>query len=597
MLSQIKILPQLLAEKIAAGEVIERPASIVKELLENSIDAQATEIQIVLAEGGKTLIEVTDNGTGMSLDDLKLSPQRHATSKIGTLNDLENIRTLGFRGEALPSIAAVSQLKIISKNTEAQSSYELYCTPFPPYFETRAINQGHFLGSSHGTIVKSENLFFQIPARLKFLKSKSSEISHVREWTEKLAIAYPHIGFKLISDGKTILNFRPEDISSRIQTVLSEEDTIPLIHSSHELDDFKISLYWLQGHSLPQTRKLFQIVNKRVVKDRLLQQALLFNFKQVLMPGQFPAIVLYLDLPPAHLDVNVHPTKTEIRFLESSKIFRLIESSVSKMISEQGHPAYIKSSQFDQPQTYSSPTYFSAYFNRQNNFQNTSTNTETLYSQDQDFTQLDLSGEQNSSLKNLMTYAQYVGSLFNTYMVFELNGEEIILLDQHAVHERIRYEKLKNIIHKLAPAESQALLLPEAVHFPIETKKQIEQSIPALKQIGFETEIFGENTLLFRAIPTPWENFALKQRLQNLVEKLIEIENQDLLLDHELFEKIASDACHSAVRAGDPLKKEQVCSLLHDLENCENPWNCPHGRPTVLRIPKTRIEQWFQRKI
>ncbi len=576
----IKVLPHTVAERIAAGEVIERPASSVKELVENALDAQATEISVHLEDGGKILIEVIDNGTGMAPEDLKLCVQRHATSKLSELEDLEKITTLGFRGEALPSIAAVSHLTLISKTRDDPTAFKLSATPHG-IFELEPTVFGHFLGSPHGTCVRAENLFSQIPARLKFLKSKGSEMSSIREWLERLALSHSHVGFKLLSDGKNYLNLRPENLISRIKTVLSDGEDFPIQEMTSQSEHLKVHLYWLQGMSSPQTRKLIQIVNKRVLKDRLLQQAILIGFRQALMPGQFPAVVLSLEINPSLIDVNVHPTKTEVRFLNSRVIFHEIEKTVQKLLSEKGNPALVRPAPFSaHEQSFSGSSFYQVPFQPQPHFQ------AELPAQTLD---LPLEGDHPFSQHS------FVGILFNTYLVFQL-GEELGLIDQHAAHERIRYEKIQEFFKQPHAQAKQVLMLPEAIKFPLEEKSIIESRLPSLTALGFEVEIFGEDVLLVRAVPAPWGIDSLRIRLKNLVEKLI-AHSHELLMDETLFEAIASEACHSAIRAGDTLEKGEALQLVKSLFLCKHPWNCPHGRPTVVKVPKTKLEEWFLRKV
>ena len=594
-MSKIKILNTLVSERIAAGEVIERPASVVKELVENALDAQASEITIHLEEGGKSLIEVLDNGTGMPREDLKLCVQRHATSKLSGLEDLEKIRTLGFRGEALPSIAAVSHLSIISRSTLDENAFELTGNPenFTSLPELKPITFGHFLGSPHGTRIRAQGLFSQIPARLKFLKSQASEVFHVREWISRLALTHPETGFRLTSDDRTVLNFRPQSEIDRVKTILSEGEDFPVITLQNEVDSsLSLRLHWIQGLSLPQTRKLVQIVNRRAVKDRVLQQAMLSSFKQALLPGQFPALALFLEIDPSLVDVNVHPTKTEIRFLSSSKVFHAIESLASEMISKKGVPSIV------------APTYGTSYTaaeptHVQHQWHLTPAYTSQIPNESQDKSQ-----ENAPPKTHPFSEGKYMGILFNTYLLYQF-GNELGMIDQHAAHERIRYEKLKKSFLENSPRSCQSLLIPEAIRIDSDSLPVLKPRLSWLEKLGFEVEFFGEESLLFRAIPHAWGTDSIKTRLKNLVEKLLEAPEQkskenmqkENMIDESLFESLASEACHSAIRAGDPLHPIEAFTLVEDLFRCQHPWNCPHGRPTTVRIPEGKLEEWFHRKV
>ncbi len=595
----IQILDHLVAERIAAGEVIERPSSIVKELVENSIDAGASEIAVTLEDGGKKLIEVLDNGYGMDEAALKLCTLRHATSKIRAVEDLETLSSLGFRGEALPSISAVSHLSILSRSRygdddSAQSSDALEWREG----KISKMTFGHFLGSTHGTRILSEGLFSQIPARLKFLKSSGTEVSHVREWMERLALTHPEIGFKLTHEGKTILNLRPSTMEDRVQLILGDGNDYPLVsHTREEISGIRVKAYWLQGLSSPQTRKLIQIINQRAVRDRLVQQAMLSAFRQALLPGQFPALALVLDLPPHLIDVNVHPTKTELRFLNSSQVFRAVQVTLEELVAKNGVTGFA-------PSSFAPSSHSFGLEASESSLQKT----ESLWSSNFSFpasaplstwtqTRTDATPlEQDHPFQD----HRFSGVLFQTYLLYDL-GNELALVDQHAAHERIRYELLKSRALRAQGQSCQSLLIPESVQFPAEKRRDLESRLPLLTQLGFEAEVFGDNQLLFRGIPPEWGNANLKTRLMTLVQKLIHLEDlpdgTSVVLDERMFEKLASEACHSAVRAGDRLDPSVAQALVNQLFECEHPWNCPHGRPTIARVPRARFEEWFQRKV
>jgi len=643
---KIHLLAPSIAERIAAGEVIERPASVVKELVENSLDAHSTEIIVNLEDGGKSLIEIIDNGEGMLPEDLELSIERHATSKLDTLDDLDRIRTLGFRGEALASVSAVADLTLISRTKDSSSAYELTVGDLTHRYhqqpKAKKVTFGNFVDSPHGTLIRARGLFSQIPARLKFLKTQGAEVSQVRDWIERLALAYPHVGFQLISDDRTLLNLRPQSEEDRVKAVLSDGDDYPLISANNEQDGFRdvglqVRVHWLQGLSSPNSRRLNQIVNSRAVRDRMLQQAILSPFRQALLPGQFPAVALFIQINPAVLDVNVHPTKTEIRFLDSSKIFRTVDHLVKSMISRAGAPAFATMQMQNQAFTSSdtpleiSPHPFQSGESAKSEFKEASANSSphsshsgsyypnrptTPWKAAEIFEQTPLMGsnlfpsptaaEATRPLTSPFPFAndaRHVGVLFNTYLIYE-TPSELILIDQHAAHERIRYERLKKRIlgspeSSVPLLSSQSLLIPEVTRFPPEERGTLEQRMNWIEKMGFEAEIFGEDTLVFRGVPAEWGTKHLKPRLKNLIDRLLHVETTEsnVILDEALFEALASEACHSAVRAGDMLYEEEQKELVTQLFNCEHPWNCPHGRPTVVKVPEGKIEEWFMRKV
>ncbi len=607
-MSKIRVLPPAVAERIAAGEVVERPASVVKELLENSLDAGATEVAVILEDGGKRLLEILDNGRGMAAEDLGLCLERHATSKLATLDDLERIATLGFRGEALPSIAAVSELSIVSRTGNEEAAHEVRAgTPGAarPIGPT-PITFGHFLGSPHGTRVRAAGLFSQVPARLKFLRSASAEVAQVRDWLERLALSHPRAGFRLVSDDRTLLRLPPASEPDRVRAVLSDGEDYPLLNeeSQNSLRDagIKARIYWLQGLTSPQTRRLVQVVNGRAVRDRLLQQALLAPFRQALLPGQFPAAALFVDVDPAKLDVNVHPAKAEVRFLDSSAVFRSVQWTASRLLERTGAPAFAAgaASKWESAGTPIGEPVASTVGSAPASW---GARDPSQYAQGSWTLNPPATPGAGTALptpSHPLSSARYAGALFDTYLVFDL-GMEAALVDQHAAHERIRFETLlARALGAESPA-SQQLLIPEAAAIRPEDRTELERRLPWLARIGFDAELFGEQSVLFRAIPPEWGTDSLRVRLGGLVERLLaagELQTDtEIRMDETLFEKLASEACHSSVRAGDRLDALEARALVDRLFLCTHPWNCPHGRPTVARVPRARFEEWFQRRV
>lgn len=638
---RIQTLPRNVAERIAAGEVIERPSSVVKELVENSIDAHATSIEVQLEDGGKQLIQVTDDGHGIHPEDLALALERHATSKLKSLDDLEKIGTLGFRGEALPSIAAVSDLEVLSRRVAEVSPSNSAASAFhvrvsDSYWaggagdgqslQAKPIAFGQFLGREHGTQIRAQSLFSQIPARQKFLKSNSSESSQVRDWMERLSLTHPSIGFRLVNDGKTLFQVRSEKgedaEKNRVHAILAGGEDFPIASRRIVMDSgIEVRAYWVQGMSLSHTRKLVQVVNGRAVRDRLLQQAILSPFKQTLLPGQFPAIAVFLDLPLSSVDVNVHPTKSEVRFLDSSQVFRAVAETLEKLIRENGSTGFLSSgNSFAGASVQPSQSYSPAGYTPRFSLNPPAMDSGAPQAQSQKETMSDfvatpsaaapimaatLASPQGPAAEALS--GSFRGTFFCTYVALE-KGEELVLIDQHAADERIRYERLKaKILDPKRAAEPQQLLIPEVVFFDPDKQlkmKALTAENGLLSRLGFESEIFGDDKIVIRSMPADWGNHTLKVRLKNLVERLLELSDAEvetadrsLVIDERMFEKIASEACRSSVMAGDDLSEESALSLIESLKKSEHPWNCPHGRPTLVRVPKARLEEWFQRKL
>ncbi len=607
---RIKLLDPSVAEKIAAGEVIERPASVVKELVENSLDAGATEVRVLLEDGGKSLIEVLDNGFGMSAEDLALSIQRHATSKLSTLQELETLQSLGFRGEALASIAAVTDISLLSTPvTPPQGNagaHEIRGTS-RNWTGPEAATFGDYLGSEHGTRIQARGLFSQVPARLKFLKSQGAEVSQVRDWMERLAASHPGTGFRLLSETKTVFSVRPSDEATRIRAVLTDNSDSPMVSAQ----EGPIRIHWLQGVSLPQARKIVQVVNGRATRDRMIQQAVLGAFRQLLLPGQFPALGVFIEVDPSEVDVNVHPTKSEVRFLNSGRIFSAIHSLVGSLVNRHGAPVHVLSSG-------ASASHSHFMFQARDSgaqaepFSWLSPTLPDTPSSPPPHTDFSLPATEFPALPAIAPETNslgffpgnYVGSLFNTYLLFDL-GQELGLLDQHAAHERIRYEELHTRF-MTGEIHSQALLIPETVPLPPafhENSKELEKTIVLLNTTGFEVEVFGDQSLLFRGVPAGWGDRELRVRLRNLVGRVTEpellktLDAQSVLQDERMFEALASQACHSSVRGGDKLEPLEAQTLLKRLFQCKHPWNCPHGRPTLAKVPRSRLEEWFLRRV
>lgn len=590
-MSKIRILDPLIAERIAAGEVIERPASAVKELVENSIDAGADSIEIRLTRGGTDLIEVIDNGSGMEREDLEICMGRHATSKIREFEDLTRLGTLGFRGEALPSMAAVSELSIASRPRGGAETFEVRVSQSAVSRSdaSRIPNIG-FLGSEHGTRIRSASLFSQIPARLKFLKSPGAEASAVREIIERLALTHPGIRFKLLHEERTLLELPVETLKNRAVRILSDDN--PYEVKEIELPGpYGFHAIWLRGLSVPNTRSMFQIVNGRALRDRTLQTAILNPLKQSFLPGNFPACVVMLRIPPDELDVNVHPSKTEIRFLEPGKIFALCNAAFQKILDEDrsfgpaGAPAWT-----DLP---SRPHSFGAQGSV--SWQEFKSAYTPVLPIDSAFDS-SVAPTPSSDFIDDTPLGDYRGILFSTYFVFE-RGDDLTLVDQHAAHERIRYEQLKKKILNREQVETQALLVPEVVKLPFEKILELRLKLALLETIGFDPEIFSDESVVFRAVPAIWGNRALPERLKNLLERLLSsgADPSNAVWDEALFEKIAMEACRSSFKAGDAVPEFSALDLTRKLLQCEHPGNCPHGRPTTVRISKYKVEEWFSR--
>lgn len=610
---RVHALDPLVAERIAAGEVIERPASVVKELVENAIDAGALSIEIHLSNGGLESIEVIDNGWGMSPDDLRLSVCRHATSKLSRIEDLDQLHTLGFRGEALPSIASVAELIVTSQEiAENQgspaSAFEIRVAHRAPGEAIpERVGNRLFNGSTHGTRVQVLDLFSQIPARLKFMKSAGTEANACREIVERLSLAHPEISFLCTHQGRELFRVAQGTFQDRIAHVLANDDPYELLEAKID-GDYSVHVIWIKGQSRAHTRDLIQVINGRPVRDRTLQSAILSPLKQSFLPGNFPVAWVSLRVPSDRIDMNVHPTKSEVRFLEPGKIFAVVHAAFQRLLDQDRHG--------NAQSTPDANRNTDAFF-RESFYPNASPPLAVAPSPqilDNEFSSRSFDHSYLSP-----SFGLFKGIWFNTYLLFEKNNE-IWVIDQHAAHERIRYETLKKrLLSGQSTREVQHLLQPEAVAWrnPLDDHETTVLSI--LNSLGFDAERFGEAKLLIRSVPALWDNHDIKNRVTNLMSR-IESALQDpgfasrltpqaqggefsdsdpksFLWDERLFEKIAMEACRSSLKANDRIDETWAHSLAHQLFLCDHPHNCPHGRPTTTKLSEAKVETWFQRRV
>jgi DNA mismatch repair protein MutL len=573
-MNKIIQLDETLVSKIAAGEVVERPASVVKEIMENSIDAGAKKISIEVKDGGKRYIMVSDDGCGMTPEDAKLSIERHSTSKIRNVEDLFSIKTLGFRGEALPSIASISKFELITSDGHAHGT--------KIKVEGGKLKSQESAGCPVGTSVTVEELFFNTPARLKFQKGKSTELSNIIDVTSKFILSNPQISFKLKSDGKEILSsIGSGDLLEAIASIYGTDmakamlevgDERPFDGSTElaevsaqgkrEMGDVKIHGYITQPVITKSDRygESF-FVNGRFVRNALLSRALEDAYRTLIPTGKYPIAVVFIDIDPAEVDVNVHPTKREVKFTRPDVVMRAITSAASKVLSDVG--ADTGSSSFAgsgyAPTGEWKPEMIQIFGEMTNEIQMTNEQTGKMF-------QIDL-----------------------TYIVLA-KVDDLIIIDQHAAHERIMYEKIKNKVI----SGTQNLLVPKTLEIEPKEFALISDNLEEIFQLGFDLEIFGKNTIMVRGIPA-----ALK------------IQNIDTAINEILFELSSSFniksieerreavwkmmACKSAVKAGDKLSFVEMDGLIRELFATSNPTTCPHGRPTLVKISKADMEKMFGR--
>ena len=604
-MSAIKILPEILSNKIAAGEVVERPASVVKELVENAIDAQSTQIHVEVENGGRSLIRVSDNGTGMAHDDALLAIERYATSKIYADTDLFSIRTLGFRGEALPSIASVSRFEIISKDPASVSGTRIYV-------EGGKIKNVAEVGAPEGTMISVRNLFYNTPARRKFLKTVNTEMGHISDTLSRMAMGSPEVRFKLTHNGKTIYNWSAAaDPFNRVVDVLGKDVQKDLFAIGFNRNDVTVS-GWVAAdrHTRSTNRDIYIYVNKRFVRDKVVTHALFEGFSGRLMKGKYPTAVLFITLLPDKVDVNVHPTKHEVRFADQRDVHHAVKTAVTEalkpspdipwkkalaapqapaapepMFSPPPQPAsrhpVEKTAPSSPPPSFSPPANAApgpepeekpAEFAPAGILENRIKDQHTLWQ------------------KRFFSDLRIVGQIHNTYIICE-SDDGFILIDQHAAHERIMYEKLKK---RTNPVPRQSLLMPEILELGFQEADILSRLLCQLAEVGWEMEPFGPETFAIKAVPLVLAESDVIPVIKEMIDRITDL-GITTDLDNALEESRKIMACHGAIRASQSLTEQHLNRLLEQLDECENPANCPHGRPTWIQYTRKDIEKQFKR--
>lgn len=619
MPSRIRILDEQLANQIAAGEVVERPASVVKELVENALDADAGRITVETKAGGKSLISVTDDGYGMNRDDLLMALESHATSKIKHSDDLFAIRTMGFRGEAVPAIASVSRMKISSREKGAISGYEVIA-------EGGDVKKILEAGLPLGTSFEIKALFYNTPARRRFLKSASVEMSHVTDTIMRLAIPRSDVFFEYIDSGNTILRAPASaDLTGRIAALLGKEIARSMIRVRGEYDHFSISGFAGSPQILRSgARQIYFFVNKRFVRDKLVFAALRKAYEGHIPKGRYPAVVLFLEIDPAFVDVNVHPAKLEIRFRKGPKVYdgivdavqagllerfgvsrpqsvfdpvpgNLLNRSGSKRYTREPHDNKVPADTYrneNQTSHYSGESEHhtpSVSFARANDL----FETDKLHRATK-AVEVEIDDEPKPG-SGPYSSLEIVGQFLDGYIVCQNNEApgSMVIIDQHAAHERILFEKLSADYYN-STVSVQALLLPITLEPAHSDAGALESVLPELKKGGIEIEPFGTGTFRITATPAVLGDGQVKQLVMDCIERVKETGRAGL--EGFADELLALLACHSAVRAGQSLTVQQMREILKGLDRCRMPGSCPHGRPTTKELPLGDIERFFGRK-
>ena len=596
-------LDSLTINKIAAGEVIERPSSVVKELVENSIDAESTEIIINVQEGGKKLIEIIDNGNGMTHDDAVLAIQRHSTSKIKTADDLFSIESLGFRGEALASVVSVAHVEITTKTTEDELGTFLSIEGGEIKIEKKTT-------TSNGTRVAVKNLFFNVPVRRKFLKSNTTEINHITEFTTKLALAYPHISLSLNHNGKSIISAPKGELISQITSIFGNKIAKACIPLEKEEDNYSVAGYITKPEFSRKSKDYVYIfVNNRPVSNKLITDAILQGYGTAIPSDRYPVVFLFLDLPTNEVDVNVHPTKKEIRFSNESFIFSLIETCVQESLIDSGLKIFERVAD-----TRVQPTLFNETIKEKTKERKQISDIKTKPVV-MDKTSIRMIKRRDLSMENYLPDAEIrtkgreyeiekrksirvIGLIKDTYIIAETE-EGLLLCDQHAAHEKINYSKYLGQLKK-KKVSVQKLLAPVSVELKPSEFQMIEEIEDQLKNYGFEVEVFGKKEILIRSIPSIMGVTISHEVARDIMDIFkdysSEIKGKLVFEDLDFIKEIISlFACRRSIKAGDKISINEAESLIEELLTLKEPFTCPHGRPTMIILNEKYIEEIFQR--
>ena len=555
-MENIVLLDDLTINKIAAGEVIERPANVVKELVENSIDAGATKIVVEVKNGGKTLVKIVDNGKGISANDIPLSLERHATSKIRRIEDLEHTYSMGFRGEALASIASISELTMLTRTAEENGTKIIA--------KAGEIIEVDEIGLPVGTTIMVEKLFFNTPVRYKFLKNDATEFRYIKEWVQKTALVNSNIAFKLINDGKTVFQTNGNgNIRDIIYLLYGKEIEKNLLEVNYENKGIKVTGV-IGNTTIARDNRKSQILylNKRNIKNQILTNSADQAFKGATGIGKYGFFILNLEMPANYYDVNVHPTKIEVRFNDEDKLYKVFYHAIkSAMLNSE----FLDNNEKEQK--------------KENYIEN---ELEFLTNKFQNEAPAELINREN---KRKIEY-KYIGILFRTFIVIEI-GNDMFLIDQHAGHERILYEQIKENYKNHIQNNSQLMLIPEVFNLSHKEIEFVKENIELFRNTGFDIELFGEDSVKISGIHDIEYKVNKNRMFLDVLDEMITTERTAIKDVEERF--IATVACKAAVKANMDLTRQEVDNLIQRLLKLKNPFTCPHGRPTTIKFSKEEL--------
>ncbi|MFC1780407.1 DNA mismatch repair endonuclease MutL [Patescibacteria group bacterium] len=599
-------LHQNLINKIAAGEVVERPASVLKELLENSIDAKSTKITVNIEKAGTELIEVIDNGEGMSREDAKLACQSHTTSKITTIQDLDEIATMGFRGEALASISSVSALTLVTKDTGSTTGTKVIVDKKQKLIVKE-------VSTNKGTKITVKRLFHNIPARKKFLKTESTEYKHILVTFINYALAFPNIHFNLAHNKKSVYNLPSiskdslnEELKIRINDLFGSKIASNLVDIHYNAPDLQI--FGFVGHPrIARSGRSHQLVflNNRPINDKLITKAVYDAYHSLIPRNKYPIFFLFLRLDPTKVDINVHPRKSEVRFADTQSIFQAVKQAAKQSLLKflkkdakkalEQYPEYKpKSVEIENFQSQSKPV--GSRFIADNKDQ---TPTQQQISGAISFTKELLNKKMPVGAEDLQPFSSRAFQLFNTYIIIE-KDDKILFIDQHAAAERVTYEKLLTQFRN-DRIETQKLLLSEVIELDKLEFQSLKENRNDLSKLGIKLSIFGKSAFKVEEIPLLLVKSNIKELISDILSELTQSDESVGDANPRPIQKtqnhlIATMACHTSIRAGMKLKQVEIDDLVNKLLKCKNPYSCPHGRPIIWELSREELEKNFKRK-
>lgn len=632
-MAKIRVLDDLTIQKIAAGEVIERPASVVKELIENSIDANSDNIVVEIKNGGKSLIRISDNGDGILEEDLALAFKKHSTSKLRSIEDIFTIMSLGFRGEALSSIASVARVEVLTRTEGSNAGLQALV-------EEGEIISLDVVGSPKGTTMIVRDLFYNLPVRKKFLKSDLSEGNYVSDIVNKLALGNPDISFKFIRDNKTVLQTsQSNSLLDNIYSILGKDTAKSLIPLEYKDSRIKVKGYISNSNLYRGNRNhQYLYINGRYVVDYPLAKVIENQYRTMIPQNRFPVFILYLEIDPLEVDVNIHPTKQEIKFSNSDFVYGKISNLVKETLRASIYAPQFKLDKEDKEDKQDKEEVVNLFnlgesnkfddivvhdfTSKQDNLPIRETNEydllmdilednldedreEDIYtdisfkaieSRDIREDKLDLDSKpeipEEQKIEDLLFDIKPIGQVFDTYIIVESKvDEKLIFIDQHAAHERIMYERYKKEYENEA-INVQILMVPEIIELTDRELNYVRENIQVFRDLGFDIDEFGHNSIALRAVPILFGSPKTKDLFLQILDSL----DTGIKNSYETsIQKIMKLACTNAIKGGDVIKDMEIMALIKDLKACENPYTCPHGRPTMVSMTREQIEKEFLR--